>query len=419
MTHRASDRKVNHAATASRNTLSAALHSARRPFDLSRIGHLDFCAMPPGVIGPYCILSVLGTGGIGCVYRAVDQRTGEQIALKLLSTGPALDPVAARRMAREFEALYELSHPNVVRVFDTGVHRGFPYLAMELVEGLNLREYLSLDSGGLPAMVARKHRELDSAELSTDSNSGGMNIFDLARMAEEPDSDAGYFAGERVSGTGPEALRTLADVIDDPDSEEKSGVDAKLAKELAAVEAPPPKKRALDLDALNRPERVALLKDSLLQICEALAYVHAHGMVHRDLKPSNIMVDEDRRVKLMDFGLAKFLAEDSQVTAAGRIVGTYRYMAPEQLQGERLDGRTDLYAMGVMVYELLAGRPPYDAKMPLEMCQKILEQEPVPLVSVYPEVDEQLARVAHRLMRKDPSERYQTAEEVYEVLCER
>ena len=112
--------------------------------------------MPPKMIGPYQILSVLGSGGIGSVYRAVDQRTNDEVALKLLSSGPALDPVAARRMAREFEALYELEHPNIVRVFDTGVYRGYPYLTMELIEGLTLREFLTVDHSGQLAMSSRR-----------------------------------------------------------------------------------------------------------------------------------------------------------------------------------------------------------------------------------------------------------------------
>ena len=100
--------------------------------------------MPPKVIGPYRVLETLGSGGVGTVYRAIDRRSNEVAALKLLSTGPALDPKAARRLAREFETLQNLSHPNVVRVYDTGVFQGYPYLAMELVEGLTLRHYLSL-----------------------------------------------------------------------------------------------------------------------------------------------------------------------------------------------------------------------------------------------------------------------------------
>ena len=378
--------------------------------------------MPPRVIGNYQILSVLGSGGIGSVYRAMDKRTNEEVALKLLSSGPALDPVAARRMAREFEALYELSHPNVVRVFDTGVYRGYPFLTMELIEGLTLREFLMVDHTGLPAMLSGKRASgamrFEGFEEPSDSGDA-MVPFDLERLAQEPDSDPGLFAGEHVSGHGPEALRRLARMIDEPFTDDSRSADSAVVQSAPAQgEREPLKLREPNLPELNRAERIALLKDALLQICDALAYIHARGMVHRDLKPSNIMVDEDRRVKLMDFGLAKYLAEDTSVTGAGRIVGTYRYMAPEQLLGERLDGRSDLYSLGVMLYELLAGRPPFDAKTPVEMCQRVLEQDAVPLLAINPDADETLARVAHRLMHKDPGERFQTAEEVYEVLFE-
>jgi len=350
------------------------------------------------------------------------------VARKLLSRGPALDPVAARRMAREFETLHDLSHPNIVRVFEAGVFRGYPYLTMELIEGLNLREYLAVGIGDLSCAVSGRTKaqaedvpELDVDEDEPDSaDSSAPSVplpFNLDKLAEEPDSDLGSFEGQHVSGKGPDALRRLADAIDEPFTEEGD-----LGGESPPVSARPvPQERkgaSPDLGELNRPERIAQLKDALLQICDGLAYVHARGMVHRDLKPSNIMVDEDRRVRLMDFGLAKFVAEDSAVTAAGRIVGTYRYMAPEQLLGERIDGRTDLYSLGVMLYELLAGRPPFDAKTPVEMCQKVLEQEALPLLAANPGPDAQLARIAHRLMHKAPSERYQTAEEGYEVIVE-
>src|SRR3954467_9482906 len=120
--------------------------------------------MPPKVIGPYRVLETIGSGGVGTVYRAIDRRNGGAVALKLLSTGPALDPRAARRLAREFETLYELSHPNVVKVFEPGVYQGYPYLAMELVDGLTLRTYLSLSpdelssASGLSRAI-RSHRE--------------------------------------------------------------------------------------------------------------------------------------------------------------------------------------------------------------------------------------------------------------------
>jgi serine/threonine protein kinase len=379
--------------------------------------------MPPRSIGQYEIVSVLGSGGIGCVYRAFDHRSGDEVALKLLSSGPALDAAAARRMAREFEALADLSHPNVVRVFDTGVYRGYPYLTMELVDGLTLREYLSVDHGGLPEALSVRRQAAAAAGAGTfDDASADSEVdvlvlpFDLARLAEEPESDLGAFAGEHVSGRGPEALRRLADAIDEPFTE-----DEELASSASAGpegEPEPTQSWQPDLKELNRPERVALLKDAMQQICEALAYVHARGRVHRDLKPSNIMVDEDRRVKLMDFGLAKFVSEDSNVTDVGKVVGTYRYMAPEQVQGWPVDARADLYSLGVMLYELLAGRPPFDAATPVEMYRQILDREAPALLGFNARADVQLAQIAHRLMRKDPDNRYQTAEEVLEALVE-
>ena len=173
-----------------------------------------------------------------------------------------------------------------------------------------------------------------------------------------------------------------------------------------------------ELDTLNRPERVGRLKDAMLQLCEALAYIHSYGLIHRDLKPSNVMVDEDRTVRLMDFGLAKYISDDAAVTADGRLVGTFRYMAPEQILGENLDGRTDLYSLGVILYELLAGRPPFEAKTPYELWQKVLETDAPPIAYLNSDSDRVLSRVAHRLIRKEPADRLQTAEEVYEALIE-
>ncbi len=379
--------------------------------------------MPPKVIGPYRILETLGSGGVGTVYRAIDRRSGEAVALKLLSTGPALDPRAARRLAREFETLYELSHPNVVKVFDTGVYQGYPYLAMELVEGLTLRQYLALSGDELasPSGITRAIRaqrqsalaepslSVDEDELSTDYPPSPFTL--SSYMEEMPSEEAGSFS------SGPESVRALADAIDEPDTEMSQEFD--LPYDLPPPDEPVNVARGeVNLDELNHPERVGRLKDTMLQLCQALAYIHGHGLVHRDLKPSNVMVDEDRTVRLMDFGLAKFLADDAAVTADGRLVGTFRYMAPEQILGEPLDGRADLYSLGVILYELLAGRPPFEAKTPYELWQKVLETEPPPVLALNAKSDLQMARVAHRLIRKEPDDRFQTAEEVYEALSE-
>ncbi|HYX91217.1 MAG TPA: serine/threonine-protein kinase [Myxococcaceae bacterium] len=373
--------------------------------------------MPPRTVGPYRVLETLGSGGVGTVYRAIDRRTGEAAALKLLSTGPALDPRAARRLAREFETLYELSHPNVVKVFDTGVFHGYPFLAMELVEGLNLKQYLSLTSDELASCGSRPARaaltpEREDVAFTLDSVSDSGRPFDLRKFAEEPPSD------EMVLLTGPASVRALADLADEPDTcYSADDVSAQSSDdEVSASEPEPPAQ--VNLEVLNRPERIGRLIDATMQLSQALAYIHGHGVVHRDLKPSNVMVDEERIVRLMDFGLAKFLADDGAVTANGRMVGTYRYMAPEQILGEPLDGRTDLYSLGVILYELLGGRPPFDAKTPYELWQKVLETEAAPLPELNPEVPRQLARIAHRLMRKEPEDRYRTAEDVFQALAE-
>lgn len=377
--------------------------------------------MPPKVIGPYHVLETLGSGGVATVYRAADRRTNEAVALKLLSTGPAaLDPRAARRLAREFETLASLSHPNVVRVIDTGVYQGYPYLAMELVEGLTLRHYLDLRDDDvvssprafLPPPLPRPLHGEPASRDDAPSLSGSRRPFSLAAFSDEaPSEEVSY-------RSGPDSVRAFADAADEPDTEEF--LDYELPYEVPG----PTEEVVVDvphvdrLIALNRPERVGRLKDAMLQLCEALAYIHGHGLVHRDLKPSNIMVDEDRQVRLMDFGLAKFLADDAALTANGRLVGTFRYMAPEQILGEPLDGRSDLYSLGVILYEMLSGRPPFDAKTPYDLWQKVLETDAAPVLAINLEGDPLLARIAHRLIRKEPDDRFQTAEEVYEALSE-
>ncbi len=388
--------------------------------------------MLPLVIGPYRVLETLGSGGIGTVYRALDGRSNDLVALKLLSGGPALDSRAARRLVREFETLEDLSHPNVVKVYDTGVFKNSPYLVMELIEGLTLRDYLNLRGEDLASPSTWP--STGSWELSASGDEDGAgpqdgedpeeSPFNLSAFAEEAPSEELSAPRRGQSGaaaprgavpqTAPEEPSLYSHDVDPLDFEppDDSGDGGEAGDDAGQHE------RAQRLEALNRPERVGRLKDSLLQVCEALAYIHAHGLVHRDLKPSNIMVDEDRQVRLMDFGLAKFLADDAGMTLDGRMVGTFRYMSPEQILGEPLDGRADLYSLGVVLYELLTGRAPFDAKTPGNLWHKVLETEPLPLLALNQRGDPQLARVAHRLLRKEPDDRFQTAEEVYEALSE-
>jgi eukaryotic-like serine/threonine-protein kinase len=342
----------------------------------------------PRSVGPWEILSVIGRGGIGIVYRARHQRSGRAAALKLLGPAPVVDPRSARRLAREFEVLKGLDHPNVVRVFEAGVFEGYSYLAMELVEGLDLRAFLSptLDDAARPAAPC--------ADPSLLSLSG-------------PPPEVGA-----------DAIRALASMMDEPET-----APVEFHPPVPTAPAPGevlPARGPLSAEvqaALNRPRRLERLGCSLRQVLDALAYVHERGLVHRDLKPSNIMVDDRRQARIMDFGLVKHAEELVEpLTGTGRVVGTYRYMSPEQAQGDPVDGRADLYSLGVILYELLAAAPPFTSQDPAALWHEILHRRPTPLVEVNPGVDPDLAAIAERCLEKDPAARFGGAREVLGVL---
>jgi serine/threonine-protein kinase len=156
------------------------------------------------------------------------------------------------------------------------------------------------------------------------------------------------------------------------------------------------------------PPRIAI--DYTRQILGALRFAHRHGIVHRDIKPHNVLVDGDNRLKVTDFGIAR--AGASQMTEAGSIMGTAQYLSPEQARGGPVDQRSDLYSVGVLLYELLTGTLPFTGDAPVEIAMKHLSEKPVPPSAIRPEVPRDLDLVVTRALAKDPDERYQTAEEL-------
>jgi serine/threonine protein kinase len=153
------------------------------------------------------------------------------------------------------------------------------------------------------------------------------------------------------------------------------------------------------------------------QIAQGLAAAHAQGVIHRDVKPGNVMLHEGGvRVRLADFGLARVASDNSELTSHDQTVGTPAYMAPEQLRGDRIDARADLFSLGCVMHFMLVGHSPFQGRTQGETIHKILGETPRPLLEIDPSIPPALAEIVDRLLRKDPDERYQSAYEVASVL---
>jgi serine/threonine-protein kinase len=160
----------------------------------------------------------------------------------------------------------------------------------------------------------------------------------------------------------------------------------------------------------NGPTPIPIAIDYARQILQALAFAHRHGIVHRDIKPHNIVVGRDGRLKVTDFGIARSGA--SQMTEVGSIVGTAQYLSPEQARGAQVDPRSDLYSLGIVMYEMLTGKVPFTGEAPLEIAMKHLQKTAEPPSKLRPEVPKSLDAVVMRALAKDPDERFDSAEEM-------
>jgi serine/threonine-protein kinase len=173
---------------------------------------------------------------------------------------------------------------------------------------------------------------------------------------------------------------------------------------------------------LERDQRLSVVDAARIarQVADALAYAHARGIVHRDVKPDNVLLDGSGHVLVTDFGIAKAAQEASasQLTTEGMVVGTPHYMSPEQATGERVDGRSDIYALGVVLYQMLAGTPPFEGESAQSVLMKQATVDAVPIRQLRGDVPATLAAVIERMLAKDPAARYQTAEDVSRALVD-
>src|SRR6202030_3632477 len=268
-------------------------------------------------LGPYEILSSIGAGGMGEVYRARDTRLDRIVAIKVLPTHLADRSELRERFEREARTIASLNHPHICTLFDIGQQDSIDYLVMEYLEGETLAQ--RLQKGPLP---------------------------------------------------------------------------------------------------LEQVLRYAI------EIADALDKAHRKGITHRDLKPGNIMLTKSG-TKLLDFGLAK-LRQDAvpgtplsqlptakeAITAQGTILGTLQYMAPEQVEGREVDARTDIFAFGVVVYEMATGKKAFEGKSQASLIAKILETDPPPISSLQPMTPPALDRVVKRCLSKETDERWQSANDL-------
>ena len=153
------------------------------------------------------------------------------------------------------------------------------------------------------------------------------------------------------------------------------------------------------------------------QVGSALDYAHSQDVIHRDIKPSNVLIDERGNTFLTDFGIAKLVAETAQFTASGAVIGTPAYMSPEQSMGQPVDYRCDIYSLGVVLYELVTGRVPYEAETPLAVLLKHVN-DPLPLPrQIKPDLPEAVERVILKAMAKAPDDRFQSAQQMVDALA--
>ena len=248
---------------------------------------------------------LIARGGMAMVYRAQDLLLNRAVALKILYPELSADPLFVERFRREAQAAANLSHPNIVPVFDWGEDEGTYFIVMELVEGTSLAEVLR------------------GARIQTASRS-------------------------------------------------------------------------------------ALL---VAQVAAALGYAHRNGVVHRDVKPGNILITSDGQVKVTDFGIAQAVSSEDHLAEEGSVMGTATYFSPEQAEGAAVDGRSDVYSLGVVLFEMLVGRPPFIGDSPIAVSSQHVHGLVPPLSEFNDAVPRDLEAIVMRALAKSPAERYQTADE--------
>jgi serine/threonine protein kinase/predicted Zn-dependent protease len=255
--------------------------------------------------GRYQVVEEMGRGGMGRVYKVIDTKLKEELALKLIHPEIAVDERIIKRFGNELKMARKISHKNVCRMYHLEEEDGVHYLTMEFIRGESLKDMIGM------------------------------------------------------------------------------------------------------MGQLSPGQALSIVK----QVCEGLAEAHKLGVVHRDLKPSNIMIDREGNARIMDFGIARSLKAKG-ITRTGTMIGTPEYMSPEQVEGLETDQRSDLYSLGVILYEMVTGRIPFDGETPFSIALKHKSEKPQDPKEINPQIPEDISRLIMKCLEKDREKRYQTAEEL-------
>lgn len=328
---------------------------------LAASGLLADAHAPPGRLGDFRLGRRLGGGGMGVVYAAVQESLGREVALKIVRADQLYFPGSRERFRREGRLVARLSHASIVPVHTVGEEGGVPFLAMELLRGATLAELLA--TLGRPP---RDGRDLAAAVVRVVEARDGLRV-----AARGPLYGGDEDATSSVPGREPVA-----------DGESPRGVVPGRA----------------GTDVVLRIGRA---------VASALAHAHSRGVLHRDLKASNVMLTVDGRALLFDFGLAHS-TDAEKLTRSGARVGSLPYMAPEQLRGDGVDERTDVYGLGALLCEALTLRAPHEGT-PDSVAAAILRGEPVPLRARRPDLPRDVEIVLLKALDPDPARRYARA----------
>ncbi|MDO5493526.1 MAG: PASTA domain-containing protein, partial [Nesterenkonia sp.] len=367
----------------------------------------------------YRIASLIGRGGMADVYLARDLSLDRDVAIKMLRPDLARDPQFQGRFRREAQSSASLNHPNIVGVYDTGrtdvedshehaVHT--PFIVMEYVDGVTLRHVMH----GTPHPDGEDTQETDRrrrAEAEARAEESGQAADDDTRAvdaaaADPEETQAGTPFDEDHEPEGP-------DVLELADSEDEQSAGTRPAAEVGS-----PLQARIE-EALNKPVSDQEAADYLSGILGALGYSHSRGIVHRDIKPSNVMVTQTGDVKVMDFGIARAMADTSStMTQTSTVVGTAQYLSPEQARGELVDHRSDLYSAGCVLFELLTNRPPFQGESPVSVAYQHVREEPPRVSRFNHSVSPAVESVVAKALAKDPDARFQSAAEFDQALSE-